>query len=70
VKTTALLFPTNETLFAFIDLTKAIHLSIAPRARLVRGLFTADELTIANARFGASILYNEFVPDTSQNAEL
>ncbi|HET7818341.1 MAG TPA: hypothetical protein VFL70_03475 [Bacteroidia bacterium] len=56
MKKTSLLFLTFETLISFVNGTKPINLSISPKQRIVRGLFSEDDVLTATTKFGASII--------------
>lgn len=56
MKKMALVFSSIEALSSFVGITKAINLSILPRLKIVRGLFTEEEVTTAVNRFGATIM--------------
>lgn len=56
MKKISLGFSTIEALSSFVGITKAINLSILPKLKIVRGLFTEDEVTTAVNNFGALVL--------------
>ena len=56
MKRISLIFSTIESLSTFVGLTKAINLSILPRLKVVRGLFTDEEVVTAVNSYGATVM--------------
>lgn len=60
MKRISLAFSSIEGFLSFVGSTKAIHLSIVPKQKIVRGLFTEQEVATATSQFGALVLPEGF----------
>lgn len=55
MKKTSLAFSTLEALLSFVGITKAINLSFSSKLKIVRGMFSEEEVITATATFGATV---------------
>lgn len=56
MKRTFLAFSTVETLSSFMSICKGINTSILPKKRIVKGLFTDEEVELAKIRYKAIVI--------------
>lgn len=56
MKKTFLAFSTTETLSSFMSICKGINVSMLPKMRIVKGLFTDEEVEVAKTQYKATVI--------------